>query len=193
MGFIEQRLLIVAGLARLGHTRATCRRKALRVVVSAGLALAVAACADGGIDHAIESQRLTSGNVTLEPEEARSMINAYRARKGLKSIKLHSKLAIAAKQHSRDLARHDRISHKGSDGTDPWDRVKGTGYKARLAAENVGAGQMSLAEVFKGWQDSPDHNDNLLLPDATHMGIALVISPRTQYRTFWTLVLGAPI
>ena len=95
--------------------------------------------------------------------------------------------------HSKDLARFDRISHHGSDGSDPWDRVKRTGFRAKLAAENVGTGQSSLKEVIKGWKDSPGHNANLLLKDATHMGIALVYDPKTEYRAFWTLVLGAPL
>ena len=34
---------------------------------------------------------------------------------------------------------------------------------------------------------------NLLLPDATHMGIALVQNPTSEYKTFWTLVLGKPL
>jgi uncharacterized protein YkwD len=33
----------------------------------------------------------------------------------------------------------------------------------------------------------------LLLADATHMGIALVQDPRSEFKTFWTLVVGAPM
>ncbi len=97
----------------------------------------------------------------------------------------------AAKAHSRDLAKWDRISHFGSDGSNPWDRVKRAGYKARLAAENVGTGQATLEEVMAGWKKSPGHNKNLLLRDAEHMGIALVQAPKTEFRTFWTLVIGS--
>jgi len=32
----------------------------------------------------------------------------------------------------------------------------------------------------------------LLMADAKHMGIALVHDPNTEFKTFWTLVLGAP-
>jgi uncharacterized protein YkwD len=46
--------------------------------------------------------------------------------------------------------------------------------------------------VLQGWKKSRGHNRNLLLPDATQMGIALVINPDNRYRTFWTLVLGKP-
>jgi len=128
----------------------------------------------------------------LDSEAARAMINAYRKKHGLKPLQLSPELTKAAKAHSRDLARWDRISHYGSDGSNPWDRVKRTGYDAQLAAENVGTGQSSFDEVLKGWKESPGHNKNLLMTDARHMGIALVQDPKTEFKTFWTLVLGAP-
>jgi uncharacterized protein YkwD len=127
----------------------------------------------------------------LDPEKARDLINAYRREKGLKPLKLNPELTSAAKAHSKDLARWDRISHFGSDGSNPWDRVKRTGYNARVAAEIVGTGQASIDEVIKGWKASPGHNKNLLLKDAEHMGIALVQDARTEFKTFWTLVLGS--
>ena len=127
----------------------------------------------------------------LDPEKARELINAYRRQKGLKPLKLNALLTEAAKAHSRDLAKWDRISHYGSDGSNPWDRVKRAGYNAKLAAENVGTGQTSIDEVIKGWQKSPGHDKNLLLAEAEHMGIALVRDPRTEFKTFWTLVIAA--
>ncbi len=128
----------------------------------------------------------------LDPKAALKMINAYRVSKGLKPLRLDPKLALAAKRHAEDLARKDRISHYGSDGSDPWERLERAGYKPALAAENVGTGQVSLAEVFAGWKKSPGHNANLLLPDATQMGIALVKRPDTEFKTFWVLALGRP-
>jgi uncharacterized protein YkwD len=127
----------------------------------------------------------------LDAEKARAVVNAYRAEKGLKPLKLNTELTNAAKAHSRDLAKWDRISHFGSDGSNPWDRVKRVGYNAKLAAENVGTGQITFEEVMKGWKDSPGHNKNLLLADAEHMGIALVHEPKTEFKTFWTLVIGS--
>lgn len=128
----------------------------------------------------------------LDAEHARALINAYRKKHGLKPLRLSAELTNAAKAHSRDLARWDRISHYGSDGSNPWDRVKRSGYNARLAAENVGTGQATFEEVLSGWKASPGHNKNLLMADAEHMGIALVQDPKTEFKTFWTLVLGAP-
>ena len=129
----------------------------------------------------------------LDAQMARDIINAYRKDKGLKPLKLNPELTAAAKAHATDLAKWDRISHYGSDGSNPWDRVKRTGYKARLTAENVGTGQIDFNEVMKGWKDSPGHNKNLLMTDADHMGVALVQDPKTEFKSFWTLVIGSPM
>jgi uncharacterized protein YkwD len=126
----------------------------------------------------------------LDPSFARDIINQYRTEHGLKPLKLNPELTAAAKTHARDLAKWDRISHYGSDGSNPWDRVKRAGFKARLAAENVGTGQIDFNEVMKGWKESPGHNKNLLLSDAEYMGIALVNDSKTEFKSFWTLVVG---
>ncbi len=123
----------------------------------------------------------------------RDMVNAYRKKNGLKPLSLNPQLAQAAAKHSKDLASLDKISHFGSDGSNPWQRVERTGYKPKLAAENVGTGQRNFREVLKGWTESPSHNENLLLPDAKHMGIALVHDPKSKNKTFWTLILGATL
>jgi uncharacterized protein YkwD len=132
-------------------------------------------------------------HTSLDADRARELINAYRKKKGLKPLTLNAELTAAAKSHSRDLAKWDRISHYGSDGSNPWDRVKRTGFKARLAAENVGTGQIDFQEVLRGWEQSPGHNKNLLLADASHMGIALVQDPKTEFKSFWTLVIASPM
>lgn len=129
-------------------------------------------------------------STSLDAEKARDIINQYRKDNGLKPLRLNAALTEAAKGHSRDLAKWDRISHYGSDGSNPWDRVKRAGFRARLAAENVGTGQVSFDEVMRGWKASPGHNKNLLLADAQEMGLALVQDPKTEFKSFWTLVIG---
>ena len=133
------------------------------------------------------------GQPHLDANTALALINAYRAEKGLSALTLDPRLTQAAKAHSRDLAKAGKISHFGSDGSNPWDRVKRTGYGAKLAAENIGTGQKSVEEVIEGWKGSEAHNRNLLLPDAESIGIALVYDAKSSFKTFWTLVVGAPL
>ena len=69
-------------------------------------------------------------------------------------------------------------------------RIAAGGFQASMAAENVAAGQNSLAEVFEAWRKSPGHNANMLLPNVSLMGIAVAIQPGGRYHTYWSLELG---
>ena len=129
----------------------------------------------------------------LNAAEARDMVNIYRETHGLKPVLLHPKLSKAAELHAKDLAKQDTISHFGSDGSDPWQRVIKAGYKPILAAENVGTGQRSFEEVMLSWQQSPEHKKNLLLKEATHLGVAMIHEPGSEYKTFWALIVGQPL
>lgn len=118
--------------------------------------------------------------------------NAYRLRNGLTPVVLNDKLSAASLVHAEDLADHGIISHTGSDGSGHGDRVQRQGYSFSIAAENVATGQKSWDKVFKAWQNSPGHNENLLRDDVTEFGIALVYKPTTSYQTYWAMVVAAP-
>ena len=109
-------------------------------------------------------------------------IHRFELSTGFRSFKkFHIEQAMA----SRDTLSHDvaRSFH---------DRLKGGGYRARTAAENVGAGYHTLAQAFSGWRDSPPHRANMLLKGATRMGIAAVYAPKSKYKVFWALILAEP-
>lgn len=177
------------GSIGLGGDPATSRARSTGTQTAAASDRAPKGTFDKAPQGALSDRDYSSTN--LNAEKARDLINAYRKSKGLKPVALNAELSSAAKAHAKDLAKWDRISHYGSDGSNPWDRVKRAGYNAKVAAENVGTGQASIDEVFKGWQESPGHNKNLLMADVEHMGIALVQEPKTEFKTFWTLVFGA--
>jgi len=125
-------------------------------------------------------------------EDAVADLNAYRAQHGLNPVRLSVKLNAASDVHAQDLAEHGIASHEGTDGSTHGQRVKRTGYRFTVAAENVATGQKSWPEVFKAWQESEGHNRNLLLSDATEFGIALVYEPDTLYTTYWAMLMAAP-
>jgi len=91
-----------------------------------------------------------------------------------------------------DLARLDDVSHYGTDGSSPVDRVFKAGYSGVMTGENVSAGQRDLDEVLDGWLKSSSHRKTLLMKEAQHVGVALAYDPKTTYRTFWTLVIAEP-
>jgi uncharacterized protein YkwD len=72
------------------------------------------------------------------------------------------------------------------------ERLRASGYDAKVAVENIGAGYHTLAEAFSGWRGSPPHRANMLRSGVTRMGIAAVYAPQSKYKVFWALILAAP-
>jgi uncharacterized protein YkwD len=128
----------------------------------------------------------------LDPDEALRLVNEYRSSKGLPALSLERRATVAAETLAKDMAAHDRMSHAGPNGADLQKRLTMAGYRFRVAAENVGVGQRSFADIVEGWKKSTPHSRNMLLADAKHMGVAYEYKPDTQYKTYWTLVVAAP-
>lgn len=129
----------------------------------------------------------------LNIRQAVSDLNRYRARYGLKPVTVEPRLIEASRIHADDLAKAGIISHSGTDGSSHGDRAHRVGYNFTIAGENVATGQKSWEQVFKAWQESPGHNENLLRPDVSEFGIALVYEPRTTYSTYWAMLIAEPM
>ena len=115
--------------------------------------------------------------------------NQRRAERGLPALRVHSALSLAAQNHSVDQARMNRMSHTGSDGSDPGTRIARTGYRAWGWGENVGAGQPSASHVMSAWMNSPGHRDNILNGSFKEIGVGLAYSAGGT--PYWTMVLAS--
>jgi uncharacterized protein YkwD len=118
------------------------------------------------------------------------MISGYRQNNGLAPVVLDPALMRMAADQARAMAARDKLDHNVGRGFS--ERLKASGFDAKLGVENIGAGYHTLAEAFSGWRDSPPHRSNMLKSGATHMGIAAVYAPNSKYKVFWSLVLAAP-
>jgi uncharacterized protein YkwD len=133
---------------------------------------------------------LAAPGAELDAKAAASMISGYRRNNGLGVVTLDDHLMEMAQEQARAMASHDRFEH---DAAGPLaQRIKRSGYDAKIAVENIGAGYHTLAEAFSGWRDSPPHRANMLRDGVTKMGIAAVYAPNSKYKVFWTLILAAP-
>jgi uncharacterized protein YkwD len=126
----------------------------------------------------------------LDAHAAQSMISGYRRNNALSAVVLDPALMRIANEHARAMASRNQMDHTVG-GRTFINRIKSSGFNAKLAVENVGAGYHTLAEAFSGWRDSPPHRANMLRRGVTHMGIAAVYAPNTKYKVFWCLVLAA--
>jgi uncharacterized protein YkwD len=133
---------------------------------------------------------MASAGAALDAKTAASMISGYRSNNGLSQVTLDPQLMKMAEAQARAMAARDKLDHDVIGGF--TNRLKASGYDAKVAAENIGAGYHTLAEAFSGWRDSPPHRKNMLLAGATQIGIAAVYSPKSKYKVFWALVIAAP-
>ena len=126
----------------------------------------------------------------LDAKVAASMISGFRRNNGLGIVTLDPHLMRMAEEQARAMASKNRFEH---DAAGPFtQRIKRSGYDAKVAVENIGAGYHTLAEAFSGWRDSPPHRANMLHSGVTKMGIAAAYSPQSKYKVFWALILAAP-
>jgi uncharacterized protein YkwD len=135
-------------------------------------------------------QSMAVADAKVDAKAAASMISGYRRNNGLGLVSLDDKLMRLAEEQARAMASKNKFEH---DAAGPFaQRVKRSGYDAKVAVENIGAGYHTLAEAFSGWRDSPPHRANMLHSGVTKMGIAAVYSPNSKYKVFWALILAAP-
>jgi uncharacterized protein YkwD len=124
----------------------------------------------------------------LNPEAALAEINAFRAKNGRDPVVLDERLSRAATMQSQNQAARSWIGHSGPDGSRAKDRAARAGYRAKVASENVASGQKSFGDVMRSWEGSSAHRENLLRPDVTAIGVAMV--KNKSGRPYWTLVLA---
>jgi uncharacterized protein YkwD len=135
-------------------------------------------------------QSMAAAGAQVDAATAASMISGYRSNNGLTTVSVDPTLMKLAQAQAEAMAARDKLDHNVI--RDFNARLSGGGYRARTAAENIGAGYHTLAEAFSGWRDSPPHKANMLLNGATRMGIAAVYAPKSKYKVFWALILAAP-
>lgn len=107
-------------------------------------------------------------------------------------LSLSSVLNDAAAVHARDMAEHRELSHRGSDGSQPGDRITRAGYTWQASGENIAAGQSDADTVVAGWLASPGHCATLMNPRFTETGVAFELAPNQEPDVYWAQTFAAP-
>jgi uncharacterized protein YkwD len=145
---------------------------------SAGAAGAQAGCARAGALP--KAATLTESDDTLL-----CLINAERARRGLRALRVSAALSNAAVAHSSDMVAKDYFDHVGPDGKSARQRVLSSGYF------KGGSGQVDEALAL-GWQQraTPRELVRALMASQQHKSILL---DRRNRDVGIGLALGAPM
>ena len=123
--------------------------------------------------------------VTATAADYAGAISAYRRAHGLPAVSSDSRLGAVALKQALAMAVSGTVSH--STGGNFAARV--APLRKSRAAENIGAGYLSFAEMLKQWQESSGHRANLLMAGARRVGVASVDNPKSPYRKFWAMVI----
>jgi uncharacterized protein YkwD len=113
------------------------------------------------------------------------LVNAERSAVGCSPVKLNAVLTKAAQAHSADMAAHQNMSHTGSDGSSPGERITRAGYGWSTYGENVAYGYATPEQVMAGWMSSPGHKANILNCAFKEIGVGLA-----QPGNYWTQDFG---
>jgi uncharacterized protein YkwD len=144
----------------------------LRLFTMLGVVSAIAVPIASASHSPRHSQSLAARGIVAE-------INAIRAERGLRPLRLVRPLTAAAGQHSTEMGSRGYFSHDSADGTAFWKRIEGfydsRGYRYWSVGENLlwSAGPLSPADAVTMWMNSPPHRENLLDKDWRQIGLSV--------------------
>jgi hypothetical protein len=119
------------------------------------------------------------------PSNPAAMISDFRKQHGEKPVVLDSTLTRIAHDQAAAMAAKDKLDHDVLGNFNK--RVAPAG--AGRAAENIAYGYESFPKTLAQWIDSSGHRRNLLLHNASRVGVASVKSAATG-RTYWAMVIA---
>ena len=125
--------------------------------------------------------------------------NTTRAEAKLGRVTVSPQLTAAARAYADVLARSKIFTHE-ADGTTMSARIDKTGYKSCTAAENLAMHQSSrgfatrelAVSAMEGWLNSPGHRKNIMTPEVTETGVAVVRAPVTDPKFLIVQLFGRP-
>jgi uncharacterized protein YkwD len=121
-------------------------------------------------------------------------VNAERAKAGRPALRLDPRLNESAQRHAEDMMVHSYYDHSSPTGATPLDRIRKTGYKPHIVAENIARGPFTVDEVMDNWMLSPEHRANLLHPAFRDFGAGIVVgrNPAVGFTVIWVEDFAAP-
>jgi uncharacterized protein YkwD len=165
------------------------RRSFLTVATPFALFLPTAARAQVFVDRG----RFTDEQLPLARQQLLNQVNAERAAAGLSELKLDELACSVANEHARDMAKHEFLSHWGSDGRKPFHRYGLAGGTAAVQENCSAASDIESVSPTRVLNDLRDmhqsmldevppkdgHRKTILDPYHTHVGFGVALNSRS--------------
>ena len=107
-----------------------------------------------------------------------ALCNGQRAEQGASALTLDAELCESALIRANEISTEGNFSHVRPDGSGCFTVIRG---EFRFAGENLATGGNDAEKTVEAWMNSPDHRANILKPEFTKAGIAVVNSGDKYY------------
>lgn len=111
------------------------------------------------------------------------LVNAERAKVGLKPLTVDLQLAKVARLKAEDMRDNNYFSHESPTYGSFFNMLQKFGITYRTAGENIAAGYRTPEAVVAAWMGSPGHRSNILNPNFTAIGVGHAKGGR--YGNYW--------
>jgi uncharacterized protein YkwD len=163
---------------------------AIAVVVALAALAAVAAPQAQAVTNCTPSSSWGTNRADLASQIV-SLINQYRASKGLSQLTISSTLTASSVWKSLHMAGYGYFAH--DDPAPPvsrsaFQRAKDCGFSGTSWGENIAAGYSTAQSAVNGWLNSPGHKANIETAGFKTTGVGVATNSSGQL--YWTQSFG---
>jgi len=119
----------------------------------------------------IPSASVFSGAITAT--NVITLTNQARKNNGLETLEKNSSLTSAAQAKADDMVSKSYFAHTSPEGLTPWYWIGKTGYKYRVAGENLAVHFTTAESINESWLASTLHRANILNKQFQEIGIGI--------------------
>ncbi|MDR0880764.1 MAG: CAP domain-containing protein [Clostridioides sp.] len=139
---------------------------------------------DANSNDANDNSNAGTGEFADLQKQVLDIVNAERAKSGLKALTLDAKLSEVATLKSQDMINKNYFDHNSPTYGSPFDMMKKYGITYQTAGENIAMGQKSPQEVMTAWMNSEGHRKNILTSNFTKIGVG--VAKNANGTIYWT-------
>lgn len=144
-------------------------------------------------------RKLTVKGPTWHEAKVIKLVNQQRSKRGLEPVRVRYDLSRAARSHSLDMSRCEKLTHRSSNGYSVGKRVrywgyKSSGYRYWAAGEDIARGKTGTLyntpeAIVSAWMGSSAHRAVILKGAFRDIGVGVRTSATSGYR-YYTLDMG---
>ncbi len=126
------------------------------------------------VAHSVSNGQVLAYATDIAPVDLFDQTNQQREAAGLAPLHLDARLNQSATLKAQNMFAEDYWAHVSPDGIQPWHWFDVAGYAYHYAGENLAKDFDTSSGVMQGWMNSPGHRANILNPNYTDVGFAVM-------------------